>query len=388
MQANAARATTSQGARASQPSPWRWLVSLLGLLALLAASSARAADATKVKRAKELFDAALALMDGGNPSQACPLLEQSQKLDPGMGTLYYLGRCYEKTGRLGSAYTVFDDVATEARKAGMADRESVASQAAAALESRVPRLRIVVPAKVAELPGLRIDRDDTKIHPAFFGRDVPVDLGEHVVKARADKKAVWERKVLLTREGVTVKIEIPMLGTPEAEGEAKIETEPPADSKASPEVTSGGESPPAKPADSADAAAPEAEGADTGEGWPIERTFAIGSGALAVAGAVVGAVFAAKASSQWDEALSHCVDEDKARCDAEAGDLSKTASTSADVATVGFVVGGATAVVAIVLLALDPAFSSADEPTSQETALRIWPAAPGASVGLSIGLEL
>ena len=389
MQPSAARSHRRMGTwgRRARRLGGQCLLGLLVLVALGLPGTARAQE--KSKRAKELFDAALALMDGGNAAQACPLLEQSQKLDPGMGTQYYLGRCYEKTGRLGSAYNVFDDVAQAAKKAGQPERESVASQAAAALASRVPRLRIVVPSKVADLAGLRIDRDGTKVFRAFWGHDVPVDLGEHTVTAKANGKATWERKVLLTQEGVTVKIEVPVLGTPDAEGAARIETEPgKVESKPAGSALGGGPAAGAgAPADGSSSGAPPdakrpAEG-DSAGGWPVQRYFAIGAGAIGVAGIVVGAVFAAQASSKWSDAKSHCVNEDLSLCDTEAASLQQDASTAANVSTAGFVVGGVGLAAAAVLVATDPAFW-ADDAKSTKARVRVTPAASGAMAGLSL----
>ena len=378
--------TVDQGAwgRAARRLVRLLLTAALAMLALAGPSGVYAQDQAKVKRAKELFDAALALMDAGSAAQACPLLEQSQKLDPGMGTQYYLGRCYEKIGRIGSAYTVFDDVATQAKKTGMQDRAAVASEAAAAIAPRVCRLRIVVPPNVAELAGLRIDRDGTKVHPAFWGRDVPVDLGEHTITARADRKGTWERKVLITQEGVTAKMTVPMLGTRAAEGAAVLET------VSGPGTTSSAGDPKtgaSEPGDGSSGAAwPGKEGTDEGDsggGWPLQRGFAIGVGALAVAGVVVGAVFAAQASSKWDEALSHCTNEDVSLCDTEAASLSDDATTAANISTTAFVLGGAAAAAVVVLVATDPAFY-ADEPASSTAGVRLVPAAPGATMGLSL----
>src|SRR5689334_19506 len=74
--------------------------------------------------AEVLFNEARALADKGDFAAACPKFEESQKVDPGMGTLYRLGDCYEHLGRTASAWAAFRDVASQAQTAGQAAREA------------------------------------------------------------------------------------------------------------------------------------------------------------------------------------------------------------------------------------------------------------------------
>ena len=89
---------------------------MLSLVAagVLATPAARAADTAA---AQSLFSDARKLMLAGNFADACPKREESEKLDPGMGTLYNLGDCYEHVGKTASAWAAFDEVANEARAA-------------------------------------------------------------------------------------------------------------------------------------------------------------------------------------------------------------------------------------------------------------------------------
>jgi hypothetical protein len=56
-----------------------------------------------VAAAQALFDEAKRMLDDGQAAAACPKLEESLRLDVGIGTRYHLARCYELTRRTASA---------------------------------------------------------------------------------------------------------------------------------------------------------------------------------------------------------------------------------------------------------------------------------------------
>jgi hypothetical protein len=95
----------------------------LALVAVLMSGDASAdVSPADSAAARSLFDEARALLQAGKAAEACPKLEESQRLDPGMGTMFNLAECYERVGKTASAWTMFLQVASRARAASQADR--------------------------------------------------------------------------------------------------------------------------------------------------------------------------------------------------------------------------------------------------------------------------
>ena len=58
-----------------------------------------------------LFREAGALVDAGQPERACPKYEESLRLYDSVNTRYFLADCYERTGKMASAWAHFLEVA-------------------------------------------------------------------------------------------------------------------------------------------------------------------------------------------------------------------------------------------------------------------------------------
>src|SRR5258708_37292521 len=68
--------------------------------------------------ARTLFDEGRKLLADGKYDAACPKLEESQRLDPGMGTLVNLAECWEHIGRTALAWARFHKGTDPARTEG------------------------------------------------------------------------------------------------------------------------------------------------------------------------------------------------------------------------------------------------------------------------------
>jgi serine/threonine-protein kinase len=188
-------------------SPRGRLASPLLVALLLAPAAARAADPAA---AQALFDEGKQLMADGRYAEACPKLEESLRLDQGLGTEFRLADCWQRVGRTASAWAMFRQVESEAHTLGQTGRERVAHDRAEAIGAFLSRLIIDVPPDAAT-PGLMIARDGEDVSHAMWGVPVPVDPGPHVVRAKAPDKQPWETTVQVMPDGKNVRVDVPNL---------------------------------------------------------------------------------------------------------------------------------------------------------------------------------
>src|SRR4051812_17855482 len=141
---------------------------------------AQPSDTTSL--AQQLFNQGRELAKNNDWAAACPKFEASLRYDPALGTRLNLATCYEKVGKIASAWGIYRDAAELAGKAGDPKRRDYALKQAVALEKRLPRLTITASAQTA---GLAVTRDGVPIDPSAFGTPLYVDPGSHEIKASA-----------------------------------------------------------------------------------------------------------------------------------------------------------------------------------------------------------
>jgi hypothetical protein len=304
-----------------------WL--LWAALGIVSASSRQAMAQDRDPAAAEaLFDQARELARAGRYNEACPKFLESNRLDPGIGTQFHLADCYEQSGRLATAWAMFLDVASLARSSNQPDREKAASKRAAALKPRLPRLLINVP-DASQLPGLEIRRDDVLMGTALWGTPVPVDPGVHEITMSAPGHRTLKQTVKL-EQGKSVNLDLPALVAENSPVAAQA-----------PIV--------AAPAEAPAAFAPPAAVSQTNAPAPkFDATSSSGAGplpwALAGAGVVgfgVGTVFALLATSANSKSKSDCDADNPNLCGPTGVSQRDDARRDGNIATVGFVAGGA-----------------------------------------------
>ena len=170
------------------------------------------AHAGEPAAAEQLYDEAKRLTSSGHYAEACPKFEQSQRLDPGLGTQFHLADCWQHVGRTASAWALFREVASGARASGQTARERVAKDRADALEPFLSKLQIA-PGNASTITGLVIQRDGTEVPREAWGSPVPVDPGKHEVSASAPERQAWQSSVEVEGQGKVVTIEVPLLAS-------------------------------------------------------------------------------------------------------------------------------------------------------------------------------
>lgn len=184
-------------------------------LALVTASLATAparADGNDTDRqiAQTLFDEGRALLEKKQYAEACPKFAESQRLDPGGGTLLNLALCHELEGRTATSWNEFRDALSQAVRDGRKDRQDLANEHIASLAPRLIRLVVVVPPAVgAREPEVVLDR--SRLPAAAWGSSIPVDPGDHHVRVTAEGAPTWESAISAVEPGQTYRVEVPEL---------------------------------------------------------------------------------------------------------------------------------------------------------------------------------
>lgn len=311
------------------------------------ALAAPPADETTAAQAQ--FYEARALMGDGRYHEACPKLEESLRLDHGIGTEYNLADCREHIGEIASAWAGFSRVAAQAQAAGQKEREKIARQRAQALEPRLPWLVVQVPRAIE---GLEVRRDGALLPDTAYGTSVPVDPGEHVVVVTAPGKRPWRTRVR-AEEGRTTTVEVPedlpsepvALTPPPAVAPPPATAPPPA---APPET----EAPAGAPGETTTASYATAfpEPVEERSGSP-QRIVGYVLGVAGLGGLAIGSIYGLQSISRRDESRSYCVGD---LCSARGVELRSEAIDAGNTATLASIAGGAAVLGGLVLVLTAP----------------------------------
>lgn len=297
----------------------RTACTVASLMFALAPGLASAQTKTDPAAAQVLFYDARALMQQGRYAEACPKLEESLRLDAGLGTQFNLADCNEHIGKIATAWAGFLEVAAQAKSTNQTEREKFAKKRASALEPRLPKLVVDVP---RTLDGAEVRRDGVLIGPAAWGSPIPIDPGTHKITARAPGKQVWETTIFAA-EGKSARVSIPrdlpsvvVASAPVLTAPESTQTLPIAGG-----TTEGSASPASKHARSGDS--------QRAAGWIVTG--------LGVASVAVSAGFGFASLGKRNDSRDHCIGD---ACDADGVAMRDAAIRNGNIATITAIAGG------------------------------------------------
>jgi tetratricopeptide (TPR) repeat protein len=306
----------------------------LALCAVIALATP--AHANNREKADTLFKQGKKLMSDKRYADACESFENSQKLDPTIGTQLNIARCYEEWGKLASAYTAYiaaERMAIDAKD----DRAPKIRELLDALEPNVPKLTLHAPSGardvVATLDGERV---------ATLGEVMLVDPGPHTIEWSSGGGAKQRRTVPIDRGSESeVTLDAPVVGNPNRRDTKRLRTDP---------------------------AAP-APGR-------TQRMVGIGLGGAGIVAIGVSSYMTLSARSDYNDALDmHCGGM-KNNCDMTGLEVTRDARSTANKATVVFLVGAALVGGGAALYFLAP---------KRDSGVYVAPAMSSESVGVVLG---
>lgn len=322
------------------------LVGLVGLVALAAPAVARAEDASRASSAEALFEQGRKLASEGRWAEACPKLAASQEADPGAGTLLNLGNCYEQNHQPASAWATFKEAASMAKQQGRADWETLARTRAAALEPKLSKLVIVVPAAVAA-PGLVVKRDGVVVAAGAWGTPLPLDPKIYLVEVTAPGKTAWSQNVTVGPAAATEVVTVPALAD-----------------DATPRSDEG---------------APPSDGGARRSDGSAQRIAGFAIGGVGVLGVAIGAVTGIMAIGKEKDSRDKCPIDP---CPTSEGyQANEDARSLARVSTIAFVAGGIAVAAGAVVWLTAPRAGAAPKTTAS---VRVAPLLDGRSAGLGV----
>jgi hypothetical protein len=178
---------------------YRWILSkaLLGLIF----SWSIMATAQPAVVASTLFQQAVSKMELEQFSEACPLLEESYRLDAKAGTLFTLANCRDREGKVSSASARYGEYLRAHANMTATDRQKHAARAkmaetrAAELQPQLPTLQLKWQ---GELPAhVKIFVDDVDWTVRSMTLPLPLDPGPHEIIVKQSGAPDFKRVVTL-----------------------------------------------------------------------------------------------------------------------------------------------------------------------------------------------
>lgn len=321
-------------------------------------ASGAGADPAREQAADALFQQGKRLLGEARYSEACTKFEASQRLDPGLGTLLFLGECYEKLGKTASAWRAFERASALAIAQGDRERGRLARIRYVAVSPQLAWLRVRLANGTRRLEGLELMVNGVAVSTSELDEPLAVDPGEATLEATAPGHSRWEARLRIHDGPSTAVLDIPELG--------------PSSPELGPRTAGSNE---AGEDDRRHALQQPASSSVLGK-------VALVLGAAGLVGTGVGAYYGVRALDRADrsKALENCPLAD--RCYAQGLELRTNARQDGHVADVAVGVGVALLVAGVVLYVAAPA-----EASNAQLAYVVKLGAGGDHVQLELGAD-
>jgi len=300
------------------------------------------------------------LMAAHDYAAACTKFEESQSISPSAAASMDLGSCYERSGKLGSAWNAYKSAAAAGVAAHQKGHAQAARKAMARVESKMSRITVNM-SDSARASGIEVRMDGNAVDSSDWGNALPKDGGSHDVEVSAPGKKPWKKHVDLDASGQTVTVDVPAL-----------------EDNAPPKKVAAVAG--AKGDGATDGASPPPEGATAAVSdkdphpGQSQRTIGIVVGSAGIVGIAAGIVAGIVASSDANSLKSACGT--GPTCDSSNQGTHDSAITWATVSDVAFIAGGAAIAAGAVV------YLTAPRDPSAVSSVGIAPAARGTGLSL------
>jgi hypothetical protein len=178
--------------------------------AAVAGLPARAEPVRDEAAALELFNRGKELQAAGDWAGACAKFKASMDLNPATGTLIRLARCDAHEDKLARAWADYQAALVLNRALASQSEErreelrQLVEKELAALQPRVPRLRVIIRHRP---PEVHLFRDGARLPEAALGEELPIDPGTVEITVEAPGY-VAVRRLVVAVEGQVANVEI------------------------------------------------------------------------------------------------------------------------------------------------------------------------------------
>jgi len=320
---------------------------------LCAALGAAPAHAEDRATAQQLFQQGKELIAAGKTADACVKFAAAAELSQTAGVRLNLADCYERLGRTASAFTVYDDALTVAERAGDSVAANLARARQAALKPKLSYLTIVVSKDAGAIEGLDLQRDGKPVLRAAWGTPVPVDPGDHDVRASAPHRKTWTIRAM-SAPSTRNELIVPVLveeGTSEPLPPPSVPPTSP-QNPAAPSANGATPTPSAPPTPPA-STDPSAQAGFFGGTGGTQRALAVAAAGVGIVGLGVGSIFGAQMLSKKSDYQK--LESPDGRCiDMDCQTISHDAASAGNVASIVVIAGGALVAAGAVLFFTAP----------------------------------